>query len=168
VADVAVLTPAYNGLTDVRRTLASFDENATIYALVVADGSAPHIVAAEVPGMCVEVLRMPKNGGIERALQAAIEALAALGTWTQVVNRAGEPLFMLRPSADARAAPHAPHALAARASFGDAACAHGEHRLKKPSACSTSTLFVPSNRLPSARVTAANQRLARAACQSPA
>ncbi|MEX3967969.1 glycosyltransferase [Paraburkholderia sp. EG286B] len=138
LADVAVLMPAYNGQDDVARTLASFDENATIYALVVDDGSTPPIVAPEVPGMCVEVLRMSQNGGIERALQAGIEALAArgfryaaridagdlaapqrlakqrarmeaepalaaLGTWTQVVNRAGEPLFMLRPSSDARA-----------------------------------------------------------------
>ncbi|MEX3945537.1 glycosyltransferase [Paraburkholderia sp. BR10937] len=137
LADVAVLMPAYNGQDDVARTLASFDENATIYALVVDDGSTPPIVAPEVPGMCVEVLRMAKNGGIERALQAGVEALAArgfryaaridagdlaapqrlakqrarmeaeptlaaLGTWTQVVNRAGEPLFMLRPSSDAR------------------------------------------------------------------
>ncbi|WP_343675207.1 glycosyltransferase [Paraburkholderia heleia] len=138
LADVAVLMPAYNGHDDVARTLASFDEDATIYAVVVDDGSTPPIVAPEVPGMRVEVLRMPKNGGIERALQAGVEALAArgfryaaridagdlaapqrlakqrarmeaepalaaLGTWTQVVNRAGEPLFMLRPSADARA-----------------------------------------------------------------
>ncbi|MFT0172034.1 glycosyltransferase [Paraburkholderia mimosarum] len=136
LADVAVLMPAYNGQDDVARTLASFDEDATIYALVVDDGSTPPIVAPEVPGMCVEVLRMPKNGGIERALQAGIEALAArgfryaaridagdlaapqrlakqrarmqaepalaaLGTWTQVIDRAGDPLFMLRPSADA-------------------------------------------------------------------
>ncbi|MEX3991356.1 glycosyltransferase [Paraburkholderia sp. EG286A] len=138
LADVAVLMPAYNGQDDVARTLASFGEDATIYALVVDDGSTPAIVAPEVPGMCVEVLRMAKNGGIERALQAGVEALAArgfryaaridagdlaapqrlakqrarmeaeptlaaLGTWTQVVNRAGEPLFMLRPSSDARA-----------------------------------------------------------------
>ena len=137
LADVAVLMPAYNGQEDVARTLASFDEDATIYALVVDDGSTPPIVAPEVPGMCVEVLRMAKNGGIERALQAGVDALAArgfryaaridagdlaapqrlakqrarmeaeprlgaLGTWTQVVNRAGAPLFMLRPAADAR------------------------------------------------------------------
>ncbi|WP_141710831.1 glycosyltransferase [Paraburkholderia nodosa] len=137
LADVAVLMPAYNGQDDVARTLASFGEDATIYALVVDDGSTPAIVAPEVPGMCVEVLRMAQNGGIERALQAGVEALAArgfryaaridagdlaapqrlakqrarmeaeptlaaLGTWTQVVNRAGEPLFMLRPSSDAR------------------------------------------------------------------
>ncbi|WP_321961244.1 glycosyltransferase [Paraburkholderia sp. J7] len=137
LADVAVLMPAYNGQDDVARTLASFDEDATIYALVVDDGSTPPIVVPAVPGMCVEVLRMAKNGGIERALEAGVDALAArgfryaaridagdlaapqrlakqrarmqaepalaaLGTWTQVVNRAGEPLFMLRPSADAR------------------------------------------------------------------
>ncbi|WP_321867763.1 glycosyltransferase [Paraburkholderia tropica] len=138
LADVALLMPAYNGQADVERTLASFAEDAPIYALVVDDGSTPPIVAPSVPGMEIEVLRMPKNGGIERALQAGIEALAArdfryaaridagdlavphrlakqrarmeaepelaaLGTWTQVVNRAGEPLFMLRPPADARA-----------------------------------------------------------------
>ncbi len=137
LADVAVLMPAYNGQADVERTLASFAENALIYALIVDDGSTPPIVAPDVPGMQIEVLRMAKNGGIERALDAGIEALAArgfryaaridagdltvperlakqrarmeaepklaaLGTWTQVVNRAGAPLFMLRPAADAR------------------------------------------------------------------
>lgn len=136
LADVAVLMPAYNGQADVDRTLASFAEHAPIYALIVDDGSTPPIVAPEVPGMKIEVLKMAKNGGIERALQAGIEALAArgfryaaridsgdlaaplrlekqrarmeaepslaaLGTWTQVVTRAGEPLFMLRPPADA-------------------------------------------------------------------
>lgn len=137
LADVAVLMPAYNGQADVERTLASFAENALIYALIVDDGSTPPIVVPDVPGMQIEVLRMAKNGGIERALEAGIEALAArgfryaaridagdltvpgrlakqrarmeaepklaaLGTWTQVVNRAGAPLFMLRPAADAR------------------------------------------------------------------
>jgi glycosyltransferase involved in cell wall biosynthesis len=137
LADVAVLMPAYNGQADLERTLASFSEDAPIYALVVDDGSTPPIVAPEVPGMRIEILRMPKNGGIERALEAGIDALdargfryaaridagdlampqrlakqrarmeasprlAALGTWTQVVNRAGEPLFMLRPPADPR------------------------------------------------------------------
>ncbi|MBB3258954.1 glycosyltransferase involved in cell wall biosynthesis [Paraburkholderia bannensis] len=137
LADVAVLMPAFNGQADVERTLASFAEDALIYALIVDDGSTPAIVAPDVPGMQIEVLRMPKNGGIERALEAGVSALAergfryaaridagdlaaprrlvkqrtrmeaeprlaALGTWTQVVNRAGEPLFMLRPPADAR------------------------------------------------------------------
>ncbi|HTH59837.1 MAG TPA: glycosyltransferase [Paraburkholderia sp.] len=138
LADVAVLMPAYNGQADVERTLASFRENATIYALIVDDGSTPPIVAPAVRGITVEILRMPKNGGIERALQAGIDALAArgfryaaridagdlaaplrlakqraqmeatpalaaLGTWTQVVDRQGDPVFMLTPPADARA-----------------------------------------------------------------
>ncbi|MBN3852493.1 glycosyltransferase [Paraburkholderia sp. Ac-20340] len=137
LADVAVLMPAYNGQADVDRTLASFAEDALVYALVVDDGSTPPIVAPELPGMQIEVLRMAKNGGIERALEAGVNALAArgfryaaridagdlaaplrlekqrvrmeaepklaaLGTWTQVVTRAGAPLFMLRPPADAR------------------------------------------------------------------
>ncbi|WP_322068569.1 glycosyltransferase [Paraburkholderia bannensis] len=137
LADVAVLMPAYNGQADVERTLASFAEDAPVYALIVDDGSTPPIVAPDVPGMQIDVLRMAKNGGIERALEAGINALAArgfryaaridagdlaaphrlakqrvrmeaeprvaaLGTWTQVVNRAGAPLFMLRPAADAR------------------------------------------------------------------
>ncbi|WP_321952366.1 glycosyltransferase [Paraburkholderia bannensis] len=137
LADVAVLMPAYNGQADVERTLASFAEDAPVYALIVDDGSTPPIVAPDVAGMQINVLRMPKNGGIERALEAGINALAergfryaaridagdlaaphrlakqrvrmeaeprvaALGTWTQVVNRAGAPLFMLRPAADAR------------------------------------------------------------------
>lgn len=137
LADVAVLMPAYNGQADVERTLASFAEDAPVYALIVDDGSTPPIVAPAVPGMQIEVLRMAKNGGIERALEAGVSALAergfryaaridagdltvpqrlakqrarmeaqpklaALGTWTQVVNRAGAPLFMLRPAADAR------------------------------------------------------------------
>jgi glycosyltransferase involved in cell wall biosynthesis len=135
LADVAVLMPAYNGQADVERTLASFREDAPIYALIVDDGSVPPIVAPEVPGMQIEIVRMPKNGGIERALAAGIDALAergfryaaridagdltvpqrlakqrkrmeaspklaALGMWTQVVNRAGEPLFVLRPAAE--------------------------------------------------------------------
>ncbi|CAG9255641.1 Glycosyl transferase, family 2 [Paraburkholderia unamae] len=174
LADVAVLMPAYNGQHDVERTLASFDENATIYALVVDDGSTPPIVVPEVPGMQVDVLRMATNGGIERALQAGVEALAArgfryaaridagdlaapqrlakqrarmeaepalaaLGTWTQVVNRAGEPLFMLRPSADARAlrrtrllrSPLVHPSVMLRV---DAVLAVGNYRLKYPAA----------------------------------
>jgi len=137
LADVAVLMPAFNGQADVERTLASFVEDAPVYVLIVDDGSTPPVVAPSVPGMQVEVLRMAQNGGIERALKAGVEALAArgfryaaridsgdlaaprrlakqrarmeaeprlaaLGTWTQVVNRAGAPLFMLRPAADAR------------------------------------------------------------------
>ncbi|MEI5996903.1 glycosyltransferase [Paraburkholderia bengalensis] len=77
--DVAVLMPAYNGQADVERTLASFSETARIHVLIVDDGSTPPIVAPALPGMSIEVLCMPQNGGIERALQAGIEALAARG-----------------------------------------------------------------------------------------
>jgi hypothetical protein len=87
-----------------------------------------------VGNMQIDVLRMPQNGGIERALQTGIDTLAqrgfryaaridagdrsvpqrlakqrrfmqrhpnvaGLGMWTQVVTRAGEPLFMLTPPA---------------------------------------------------------------------
>jgi len=77
--DVAVLMPAYNGQADVERTLASFGEDARIHVLIVDDGSTPPIVAPALPNMSIDVLRIPKNGGIERALQAGIEALAERG-----------------------------------------------------------------------------------------
>ena len=137
LADVAILMPAYNGQADVERTLASFAEKAPVYALIVDDGSTPPIVAPSVRGVTIEMLRMPKNGGIELALKAGIDALAArgfryaaridagdlaapmrlakqrarmeasptlaaLGTWTQMVKRGGEPVFMLTPPADPR------------------------------------------------------------------
>jgi len=133
--DVAVLMPAYNGQADVDLTLASFNERALVHVLIVDDGSTPPIVAPALSNMQIEVLRMPVNGGIERALEAGIEALAqrgfryaaridagdrsvpqrltkqraymeahpqvaGLGMWTQVVTRAGEPLFMLTPPAE--------------------------------------------------------------------
>jgi glycosyltransferase involved in cell wall biosynthesis len=77
--DVAVLMPAYNGQADVDRTLASFSEDARIHVLIVDDGSTPPIVAPTRPNLSIDVLRMPQNGGIERALQAGVEALAARG-----------------------------------------------------------------------------------------
>ncbi len=133
--DVAVLIPAYNGHDDLERTLAAFDEAAPVHVLVVDDGSTPPIAPGSHEGLTIEVLRMPKNGGIERALAAGVEALAArgfryaaridagdlaapqrlakqraflaahprvacVGTWTQVISRAGAPLFMLTPPAD--------------------------------------------------------------------
>ncbi|CAH2939332.1 MAG: Glycosyltransferase [uncultured Paraburkholderia sp.] len=134
--DVAVLMPAYNGQADVDLTLASFSERALVHVLIVDDGSTPPIVAPALPNLQIEVLRMPVNGGIERALEAGTDALAqrgfryaaridagdrsvpqrlakqraymeahprvaGLGMWTQVVTRAGEPLFMLSPPAEA-------------------------------------------------------------------
>ncbi|MFM0231749.1 glycosyltransferase [Paraburkholderia sediminicola] len=77
--DVAVLMPAYNGQADVDLTLASFSESALIHALIVDDGSTPPIVAPAIANMKIEVLRMPQNGGIERALQTGIDALAQRG-----------------------------------------------------------------------------------------
>lgn len=77
--DVAVLMPAYNGQADVDLTLASFSENAPIHVLIVDDGSTPPIVAPAIANMKIEVLRMPQNGGIERALQTGIDALAQRG-----------------------------------------------------------------------------------------
>ncbi|WP_323118374.1 glycosyltransferase [Burkholderia alba] len=77
--DVAVLMPAYNGHDDVLRTLASFREDAPVRVLIVDDGSTPPIVAPDLPGLAVDVLRMPHNVGIERALAAGIDALAARG-----------------------------------------------------------------------------------------
>ncbi|CAE6707470.1 glycosyltransferase [Paraburkholderia nemoris] len=77
--DVAVLMPAYNGQADVDLTLASFSESALIHVLIVDDGSTPAIVAPAIADMKIEVLRMPQNGGIERALQTGIDALAQRG-----------------------------------------------------------------------------------------
>ena len=79
LGDVAVLMPAYNGQADVERTLASFVESARVQVLIVDDGSTPPIVAPTLPNLDIEILRLPQNGGIERALQAGIEALAARG-----------------------------------------------------------------------------------------
>ncbi|NYH22300.1 glycosyltransferase [Paraburkholderia bryophila] len=136
--DVAVLMPAYNGQADVDLTLASFSETAPIHVLIVDDGSTPPIVAPVIANMTIEVLRMPQNGGIERALQTGIDTLAergfryaaridagdrsvpqrlakqrvfmelhprvaGLGMWTQVVTRAGKPLFMLTPPPEPKA-----------------------------------------------------------------
>ncbi|MFM0087591.1 glycosyltransferase [Paraburkholderia sediminicola] len=77
--DVAVLMPAYNGQADVDLTLASFSESALIHVLIVDDGSTPPIVAPAIANMEIEVLRMPQNGGIERALQTGIDTLAQRG-----------------------------------------------------------------------------------------
>jgi glycosyltransferase involved in cell wall biosynthesis len=80
LGDVAVLLPAYNGQADVDRTLASFSEDdALVHVLIVDDGSTPPIVAPALPNLTIEVLRMPQNGGIEKALQTGIDALAGRG-----------------------------------------------------------------------------------------
>ena len=77
--DVAVLIPAYNGQADVDLTLASFSESAPVHVLIVDDGSTPPIVTPAIANMKIDVLRMAQNGGIERALQTGIDALAQRG-----------------------------------------------------------------------------------------
>ena len=47
--------------------------------LILDDGSTPPIVAPSIQGLDIEILRMPVNGGIERALRAGIDALAERG-----------------------------------------------------------------------------------------
>lgn len=77
--DVAVLIPAYNCQADLERTLASFDEPAPLNVLIVDDGSTPPVVVPDMPGLRIDVLRLTPNGGIERALAAGVEVLAARG-----------------------------------------------------------------------------------------
>src|SRR6266702_1168122 len=77
--DVAVLMPAYNGQAEVDLTLASFSESAPVHVLIVDDGSMPPIIAPAIANMHIAVLRMAQNGGIERALQTGIDALAQRG-----------------------------------------------------------------------------------------
>ncbi|MDR5757849.1 glycosyltransferase [Caballeronia sp. LZ035] len=79
LSDVMLLLPAFNGQAEVERTLASFRETSPVRVLIVDDGSTPPITAPTLANMQIEILRMPRNGGIERALQAGIEALAARG-----------------------------------------------------------------------------------------
>ncbi|BBU28191.1 glycosyl transferase [Burkholderia sp. THE68] len=79
LSDVTVLMPAFNGQAEVERTLASFSETSTVDVLIVDDGSTPPIAAPVIDGMRIAILRMPQNGGIERALEAGVAALAARG-----------------------------------------------------------------------------------------
>ncbi|MDR5751400.1 MULTISPECIES: glycosyltransferase [unclassified Caballeronia] len=77
--DVAILIPAFNGQSELERTLASFREDAPVRVLIVDDGSTPPIVAPPIPGLDIDVLRLAANGGIEHALAAGIDALAQRG-----------------------------------------------------------------------------------------
>jgi glycosyltransferase involved in cell wall biosynthesis len=77
--DVTVLIPVFNAQHDLDRTLASFCERAPVRVLIVDDGSLPPIVAPSVGNLVIEVLRIPRNGGIELALQTGVAALAARG-----------------------------------------------------------------------------------------
>ena len=80
--NVTVLIPVFNAQHDLDRTLASFCERAPVRVLIVDDGSLPPIVApsgANPAKLAIEVLRMPRNGGIELALQTGVAALAQRG-----------------------------------------------------------------------------------------
>jgi glycosyltransferase involved in cell wall biosynthesis len=77
--DVAVLIPAFNAQRDLERTLASFHERGPVKVLIVDDGSLPPIVAPSMPNLHIDVLRLPRNVGIERALAAGMAALAERG-----------------------------------------------------------------------------------------
>ena len=79
LSDVAILMPAFNGQADVERTLASLAEASRVRVLIVDDGSTPPITAPAVDGLDIELLRIAQNVGIERALQAGIDALAERG-----------------------------------------------------------------------------------------
>jgi glycosyltransferase involved in cell wall biosynthesis len=80
--DVTVLIPVFNAQHDLDRTLASFCERTPVRVLIVDDGSLPPIVApsgANLANLTIDVLRMPRNGGIELALQTGVAALAERG-----------------------------------------------------------------------------------------
>ena len=80
--DVTVLIPVFNAQHDLDRTLASFRERTPVRVLIVDDGSLPPIVApssANLANLTIDVLRMPRNGGIELALQTGVAALAERG-----------------------------------------------------------------------------------------
>lgn len=77
--DVTVLIPVFNAQHDLDRTLASFCERAPVRVLIVDDGSLPPIVAPAVTNLTIDVLRMPRNGGIELALQTGVATLAQRG-----------------------------------------------------------------------------------------
>lgn len=71
--------PALNGQADVERTLASFVEDAPLYALIVDNGSTPPIDAPSVSGMQVEVCCAWHTTVGPNALKTDVEALAARG-----------------------------------------------------------------------------------------
>jgi glycosyltransferase involved in cell wall biosynthesis len=78
---VAVLIPVYNDDGRLAATLASLRQQGVPFtAVVVDDGSAPPVCVDEgAYDFPVALLRQPRNGGIERALNAGLEFLAAAG-----------------------------------------------------------------------------------------
>lgn len=68
LSDVAVLLPAFNCQAALLSTLQSLREPAPVRVLIVDDGSLPPLVAPHIAGLEIDILRLPVNGGIERAL----------------------------------------------------------------------------------------------------
>ena len=62
-----------------------------MHVLIVDDGSTPPIVAPDLPGLMIDVLRMPQNGGIERALAAGIDAPPRASAMPRASTRAISP-----------------------------------------------------------------------------
>jgi glycosyltransferase involved in cell wall biosynthesis len=81
VGRIAVLIPAYNAQGCLGATLRSLDEQGVPFTLVlVDDGSTPPLaVDPAPPNYPVVLLRMPRNGGIEAALNAGLEFIAQAG-----------------------------------------------------------------------------------------
>ena len=77
--DVVVLLPAFNCQAALERTLYSFAEGVPVRVLIVDDGSSPPLGAPPIAGLSIEILRLARNGGIERALAAGVERIAAMG-----------------------------------------------------------------------------------------
>lgn len=77
--DVAVLIPAYNCHEDLERTLASINEIAPVFVLIVDDGSTLPISPRKHAGLTIEVVQLPLNVGVERARAIGIDELAARG-----------------------------------------------------------------------------------------
>lgn len=77
--DVAVLIPVFNAQNSLVSTLASLREETLVHVLIVDDGSTTPLQPPALPGLSIEVLRLHPNCGIERALRAGIDALAARG-----------------------------------------------------------------------------------------
>jgi glycosyltransferase involved in cell wall biosynthesis len=78
---IAVLLPVYNGEQQLRGTLDSLAGQGVPFTVVVVDDGSTTPVAVDppYPGCPVHVVRLERNGGIERALNAGLAHIARLG-----------------------------------------------------------------------------------------
>jgi len=78
---IAVLIPVYNEGGSLRETLESLRAQSVAFtAVLVDDGSTPPLVVdARAYDYPIRVIRMPRNGGIEAALNAGLEWIEAEG-----------------------------------------------------------------------------------------